>query len=52
VSARLRADLDEKQTHLMIGYFQLRPEVFLECYVEKNLWIRYLEKNPPKPDPE
>ena len=52
VSAKFHAELDEKQTHLMIGYFQLRPEVFLECYVEKSLWIRYLEKNPPKPDPE
>ena len=52
VSAKLRAELDEKQTHLMIGIFQLRPDVFLECYVEKSLWIRYLAKHPPKPDPE
>jgi uncharacterized protein (TIGR03663 family) len=52
VSAKLHAELDEKQTHLMIGYFQLRPDVFLECYVEKDLWIRYLAKHPPKPDPE
>jgi len=52
VSAKLHAELDEKQRHLMIGIFQLRPQVFLECYVEKSLWIRYLERNPPKPDPE
>ena len=51
-SVKLHTELDERQTHLMIGIFQLRPEVFLECYVEKSLWIRYLEKNPPKPDPE
>jgi hypothetical protein len=52
VSAKLHAELDARETHLMIGFFQLRPDVFLECYVEKNLWIRYLQKNPPQPDPD
>jgi uncharacterized protein (TIGR03663 family) len=52
VSAKLHADLDARETHLMIGFFQLRPEIFLECYVEKNLWIRFLAQNPPQPDPE
>ena len=52
VSSGLNAALDEKQTHLMTGYFELRPQVFLELYVEKKLWERYLELNPPKPDPE
>lgn len=47
VSSRLDAQLDEKKTHLMVGLFQLRPEVFLELYVELNLWKAYLEKNPP-----
>jgi uncharacterized protein (TIGR03663 family) len=46
VSAQLRAALDEKKTHVMVGYFQLRPRVFLELYVEVGLWRRYLEKNP------
>ena len=34
VSAQLRAGLDEKKTHVMVGYFQLRPQVFLELYVD------------------
>jgi uncharacterized protein (TIGR03663 family) len=50
VSADLRAGLDEKKTHLMIGYFQLRPQVFLEVYVDVKLWEAWLAKNPPKPD--
>ena len=50
VSAELRAALDEKKTHLMIGYFQIRPQVFLELYVDVKLWQAWLAKNPPKPD--
>jgi uncharacterized protein (TIGR03663 family) len=50
VSAKLHAGLDEKQTHVMVGYFQLRPQVFLELYVDLKLWQAYLAKNPPKPD--
>ena len=38
VSAKLQAALDEKKTHVMVGYFQLRPQVFLELYVDLNLW--------------
>jgi hypothetical protein len=34
----------------MVGYFQLRPQVFLELYVELELWKAYLVKNPPKAD--
>jgi uncharacterized protein (TIGR03663 family) len=49
VSASLQAGLDEKKTHVMVGYFQLRPQVFLELYVDLNLWQAYLGKNPPKP---
>ena len=30
VSASLHAALDESKTHLMVGYFELRPQVFLE----------------------
>lgn len=50
VSSRLDARLDEKGTHLMAGIYQLRPQVFLELYVELNLWKAYLVRNPPKPD--
>jgi uncharacterized protein (TIGR03663 family) len=49
VSAGLRAGLDEKKTHVMVGYFQLRPQVFLELYVDLNLWQSWLAKHPPKP---
>jgi uncharacterized protein (TIGR03663 family) len=50
VSAKLHAALDEKQTHVMVGYFQLRPQVFLELYVELKLWQAWLAQNPPKAD--
>ena len=47
VSAKLHADLDEKGTHLMVGYFQLRPGTFFELYVEKQLWTTWLSKRAP-----
>ncbi len=50
VSAQFHAGLDEKQTHVMVGYFHLRPQVFLELYVDVNLWRSYLAQHPPKPD--
>jgi uncharacterized protein (TIGR03663 family) len=50
VSSQLKAALDEKGTHVMVGYFQLRPKVFLELYVELGLWKDYLARNPPRPD--
>jgi hypothetical protein len=50
VSAEFKAGLDEKQTHVMVGYFELRPRVFLELYVELGLWRDYLAKNPPQAD--
>jgi hypothetical protein len=49
VSAQFHAGLDEKKTHVMVGYFQLRPQVFLELYVDLNLWQAWLAKHPPKP---
>jgi hypothetical protein len=48
VSARFGAALDERKTHLMVGYFQLRPGAFFELYVELELWKRYLAANPPR----
>ncbi len=50
VSSKFQAALDEKKTHVMVGYFQLRPQVFFELYVEVHLWQSWLERNPPKPD--
>jgi hypothetical protein len=44
VSAGLHAALDESKTHLMVGYFELRPQVFLELYVQLDLWRAYLRK--------
>jgi uncharacterized protein (TIGR03663 family) len=50
VSAQFHANLDEKKTHLMVGYFQLRPQTFLELYVELDLWRAYLARSPTKPE--
>ena len=50
VSSKFQAALDEKKTHVMVGYYQLRPEVFFKLYVELHLWQSWLERNPPKPD--
>jgi hypothetical protein len=50
VSASLKAALDASKTHLMAGYFQLRPGVFLELYVETDLWRAWLAKHPPGPE--
>jgi len=47
VSSKLHAALDEKGTHLMVRIFELRPQVFLELYVEKQLWSAWLAKRPP-----
>jgi len=46
VSAKLHANLDEKKTHVMVRYFELRPGSFFELYVELPLWKAYLEKHP------
>ncbi len=48
VAASLHAALDESKTHVMVGYFQLRPRVFLELYVQLDLWRAYLAKRPPQ----
>jgi len=44
VSSKFQANLDAKKSHLMVGYFQLRPEVFFELYVELDLWRAYLAR--------
>ena len=52
VSANLHANFDEQpaKTHLMAGYFELRPQVFLELYVKTNLWGAYVKTLPPDKD--
>jgi hypothetical protein len=52
VSAHFNARLDDNKTHLMVGYFEMRPSVFFELYVELSVWKSYLAKNPSKPEPE
>ena len=44
VSAGFHAALDEKKTHLMAGYFEFRPAVFFELYVEVELWKEFLKR--------
>jgi uncharacterized protein (TIGR03663 family) len=52
VNASLHAALDDRKprTHLMAGYFQLRPNVFLELYVNIDLWSAYVKTLPPEKD--
>jgi len=49
VSAQLHANLDEPKTHVMVGYFTLRPQVFLELYVQTDLWRAYLASTKTRP---
>lgn len=53
-SARLHAALDEKSDKRWIsaGYYEHRPRVFFELFVELELWKRYLASRPPPPDEE
>jgi uncharacterized protein (TIGR03663 family) len=44
VASKFEAALDEKKTHLMPGYFQLRPQVFFELYVELQVWQDWLAR--------
>ena len=48
VSARLNAALDEKSSKawIMTGYYELRPNVFLELYVERGLWEKFVTTLP------
>jgi hypothetical protein len=47
VSSKFKARFDEQDTHQMPAIFSLRPQVFMELYVQSDLWRAYLEKNPP-----
>jgi hypothetical protein len=46
--ARLNAALDEESEKrwLSVGYYQHRPQVFFEMFVELELWKRYVETLP------
>jgi hypothetical protein len=52
VASDLHAAFDEGpgRNHLMAGYFALRPQVFLELYVNTNLWAAYVKTLPPEKD--
>ncbi len=48
VSAKLNSMLDEKSNKawIMTGYYELRPNVFLELYVEFKLWEKFVATLP------
>ncbi len=48
VSTKLRANLDTDKSHIMVQMYALRPDAFLELYVETNLWNNYLRTRPPE----
>lgn len=54
VAADLEARLDERSEKkwVMTGYTELRPKKFLECYVELELWKKYVATLPRNPDSE
>jgi uncharacterized protein (TIGR03663 family) len=43
-SAKLDAKLDDKSEKrwIMTGYYELRPNIFLELYVERGLWEKFV----------
>jgi uncharacterized protein (TIGR03663 family) len=52
VGAELDARFDEKSDKkwIMVGYTELRPQKFLELYVEAELWKKYVATLPPSRD--
>lgn len=46
VSTKLQPALDGNKSHVPAGFFELRPDAFLELYVETNLWQAYLISRP------
>jgi uncharacterized protein (TIGR03663 family) len=51
-SAKLDAKLDDKsnKAYIMTGYYELRPNVFLELYVERGLWEKFVATLPREVD--
>lgn len=52
VSANLNERLDERSNKrwLMARLYEIRPGVFFELYVESELWKRFVESRPVKPE--
>ena len=52
VGAKLKATLDERSDYKwrMVGIYELRPQTFLELYVEYNLWAKFVQSRPPPPE--
>jgi uncharacterized protein (TIGR03663 family) len=52
VSAKLDALLDEKSNKawIMTGYYELRPGVYFELYVERGLWEKFVATLPREPE--
>ncbi|NOS70316.1 MAG: TIGR03663 family protein [Verrucomicrobia bacterium] len=48
VSARLDAKLDDKsaKAYIMAEFYELRPNVFIELYVERRLWEKFVATLP------
>ena len=48
VGSKFGAVLDDKsnKSWLMVGLFELRPQVFFELYVQFDLWRQYVETLP------
>jgi hypothetical protein len=51
-ASKLRAALDDRSEKrwLMVGLYELRPRVFLELYVELELWKKWLAVAPREAD--
>jgi uncharacterized protein (TIGR03663 family) len=43
VSTKLEPDMDQDKAGIMTGIYEMRPGVFLELYVQTNLWSAYLQ---------
>ena len=43
ISTELEPNVDPDKAGLMTGIYELRPGIFLELYVQTNLWNAYLQ---------
>jgi hypothetical protein len=46
ISTRLEPEVDQTKAGQMVGMFELRPGVFMELYVQTNLWDAYVKSKP------
>ncbi len=49
-SPNFEAEMDKEKDRAMTGIYELRPQTFLELYVETNLWQAYLKSTGRKTD--